>query len=321
MAKKTATPQLDLFLNDVENWGPKSDRASLEHPFFSISKKKDLSIRNYTSPDGKVSVEVTPSVKGMATIYDKDILIYAISVLRAATKGEKQNPKGQADSTELQEQLEFPAETAAPLRTLDPGRMREGVAKEVIPVKSRPINIIAYNLLHAIGRDTSGRAYKDLEEALDRLENTSIKTNIPVGKGYVCTESFRIIDKFRIIREQGTDRMLYIQLILSDWLWTAAVEGESDLLLINREYFNLTSGLERRIYELCRKHCGHQPYWSIGMEKLYKKSGSNSSLREFRRMIRKIVEKNTLPSYVLAYDQEKDQLISRTMAAASLAEV
>lgn len=324
MGKKAPSLQLDLFLNDPENWGPKSDRASLEHPFFSISRKKDLSVRNYVSPDGKTTVQVTPSVNGMATIYDKDILIYAISVLRAAMKLEKQKAAAAAGSSEGgQQELQGELVLAAADFTemTDPSRVKEGVEKGPVPVKSRPINIIAYNLLHAIGRDTSGRAYKDLEDALDRLENTSIKTNIPVGKGYVCTESFRIIDKYKIFRERGSNRMLYIQIILSDWLWTAAVEGESDLLAINRDYFKLGSCLERRLYELCRKHCGHQSIpWRIGMETLHTKSGSNANIREFRRMVRKVIDKNSLPNYVLTYDQQKDQVITRTLASVALAE-
>ena len=55
--------------------------ASMEHPFFSLSKKPELSIRRYENGDRWV--EVVPSVKGLATIYDKDILIYCISQLVA----------------------------------------------------------------------------------------------------------------------------------------------------------------------------------------------------------------------------------------------
>src|SRR5215467_2469888 len=46
--------------------------------------------------------------------------------------------------------------------------------------------------------------------------------------------------------------------------------------------FRLDGGIERRLYELCRKHCGAQPTWSIGLELLYKKSGSREPLRNFQ---------------------------------------
>ena len=53
----------------------------MEHPFFSLSKKPETSIRRYEN--GERWIEVDPSVKGLATIYDKDILIYCISQLIA----------------------------------------------------------------------------------------------------------------------------------------------------------------------------------------------------------------------------------------------
>ncbi len=54
---------------------------SMEHPFFSLSKKPDTNLRRYEN--GDKWLEVVPSVKGLATIYDKDILIYCISQMIA----------------------------------------------------------------------------------------------------------------------------------------------------------------------------------------------------------------------------------------------
>jgi plasmid replication initiation protein len=90
------------------------------------------------------------------------------------------------------------------------------------------------------------------------------------------------------------------------------------LLTINREYFELTGGLERRLYEMSRKHCGLQKQWEISLQKLHKKSGSTSSIREFRRMIREIVNRDALPDYYLIYDAEKDILTVRNRIAAEI---
>ncbi len=49
----------------------------MEHPFYSLSKKPETSVKRYRN--GEHWLEITPSVKGLATIYDKDILIYCIS--------------------------------------------------------------------------------------------------------------------------------------------------------------------------------------------------------------------------------------------------
>ena len=69
--------QHDLFLCDVSDAVLKDDMASMEHPFFSLSKKPETAVRRYEN--GNHWLEIVPSVKGLATIYDNDILVYCIS--------------------------------------------------------------------------------------------------------------------------------------------------------------------------------------------------------------------------------------------------
>ena len=69
----------DFFVCDLFAANPKHDLASLEHPLFSLATRPDRRILNYTHND--VSVTVTPSVRGRATIFDADILIFCISQL------------------------------------------------------------------------------------------------------------------------------------------------------------------------------------------------------------------------------------------------
>src|SRR5579862_3500175 len=71
-------PNHDLFICDVLDAIPKDDMASMEHPIFSLATKADTRILRCEHRN--VVVEITPSVKGLATIYDKDILIYCISI-------------------------------------------------------------------------------------------------------------------------------------------------------------------------------------------------------------------------------------------------
>ena len=72
----------DFFVCDFAGVAPKHDLASMEHPLFSLSTRPDRRILDYLHND--VAVTVTPSVKGRATIFDADILIYCISQLMAA---------------------------------------------------------------------------------------------------------------------------------------------------------------------------------------------------------------------------------------------
>src|SRR3546814_4714124 len=53
--------------------------ASMEHPIFSLATKPDRRVFRYEHNGNKL--EIVPSVKGLATIHDKDILIYCISQL------------------------------------------------------------------------------------------------------------------------------------------------------------------------------------------------------------------------------------------------
>ena len=71
----------DLFICDVFGASPKDDLGTMEHPIFSLSTKPDRRILKYEH--NGTQVEVIPSVKGRATIHDKDILIYCISQLMA----------------------------------------------------------------------------------------------------------------------------------------------------------------------------------------------------------------------------------------------
>lgn len=77
-------PQHDLFICDVGDAVLKDVMPQMEHPFYSLTKKPDTSIRRYEH-NGQW-LEITPSVKGLATIYDKDILIYCISQIMAKLK-------------------------------------------------------------------------------------------------------------------------------------------------------------------------------------------------------------------------------------------
>lgn len=64
----------------------KDDNSSMELPLFSLSKNKDLRIREYSR--GGRFARIIPSVVGAATQFDKDLLIYAVSrIVQAKEEG------------------------------------------------------------------------------------------------------------------------------------------------------------------------------------------------------------------------------------------
>ena len=107
--------------------------------------------------------------------------------------------------------------------------------------------------------------------------------------------------------------MVQVAVTLSDWLYRAVLS--QSVLTLGRDYFRLRKPLERRVYELARKHCGRQAEWRVGMATLAKKSGSASPLRVFRRMIRDMVaERRRAPRESdlvrLLLDAEGDEVLT-----------
>src|SRR3984957_7782328 len=90
----------DLFICDVADGGLKDLIPQMEHPFFSLSKKPDTAIRRYEHNGNWL--EIVPSVKGLATIYDKDILIYCISqIMEKLKRNEKVSQRVKITSYDL----------------------------------------------------------------------------------------------------------------------------------------------------------------------------------------------------------------------------
>ena len=243
----------DFFACDLFDALPKDDMASMEHPLFSLSTKPDLGVLRYAH--NGVAIEVVPSVKGRATIHDKDILIYCTSQLMAA---------------------------------LNAGQ----------PV-AREVHLRAHDLLQATNRETSGDAYRRLREAFERLAGTRITTNLVAGE-FEVTRGFGLIEDWEIVRKTRGGRMVQVRVTLSEWLFSAIMA--KSVLTLNRGYFGLRRPLERRLYELARKHCGRQPEWRISLEVLQKKAGSNSPRRVFRAMLRDVIAQGNIPEYRLALD-------------------
>ena len=174
-------------------------------------------------------------------------------------------------------------------------QMTEGLNRGRDDAKNRTVRFTVYDLLVTTNRDTSGRGYKLLHEAFERLRGTSITTDIRTG-GQRIREGFGIIDRWKIIEKSATDeRMIAVEVMLSDWLYNAVQAYE--VLTIHPDYFRLRKPLARRLYELARKHCGRQAQWKISLELLQAKAGSKSTLREFRRGVRAIEADNSLPEY------------------------
>ncbi|SMO81059.1 Replication initiator protein A [Thalassovita litoralis] len=241
-------PTADFFVCDIFDAAPKDDMGSMEHPMFTLSTRPDRRMLSYEH--NGVGIQVIPSMRGLATIHDKDVLIYCISQLMAA---------------------------------LNAGR-----------TITRKLQFKAYDLLVATNRETSGDGYKRLRDALERLAGTRITTNYETG-GQEVTTGFGLIESWQIVRKTRGGRMISVAVTLSEWLFRAVLS--KSVLTLSRDYFRLRKPLERRVYELARKHCGRQAEWVVSVETLLKKSGSSSPRRVFRKMLRDMIAADVLPDY------------------------
>jgi len=161
----------------------------------------------------------------------------------------------------------------------------------------RTVQFTARDFLISTRRRDHGDDYDRLRNALNRLSGTRISTNIKTG-GKVSrhAEGFGIIDRWRVIDKSGTNgRMIAVEVTLSEWLWNGITAQE--VLTIHPNYFRLRKPLERRLYEIARKHVGRQGIWIIGLEALHRKSGSRSALRNFKVDLKKIIADDSIPEY------------------------
>jgi plasmid replication initiation protein len=167
----------------------------------------------------------------------------------------------------------------------------------------RVVRFTAYDFLISTNRDTSGRAYLRMIEMMGRLSGTRIETNVETA-GLRERAGFGLVDSWRVIEQDGGGRMVAIEVELPGWLFRSVQAMQ--VVTLNRDYFRLRKALDRRTYELARKHCGNQPKWRVGLAILHEKSGSTAPLRNFRGDIKKLAESNELPDYRMEYDDEAD---------------
>lgn len=268
-------PNRDFFIVDIKDANPKDDMASMEHPVFSLSVKPDKRKLKYEAANGRKLV-VIPSGKGLATIMDKDVILYAISKLVA-----------------------------------------ERAAGRAI---TRFVDMTGHEVLTACNWRSNDAGYKRLEDALDRLRGTTIKTNVETGKE-IETRGFGLINSYKMTRlKDGTEdpfgRLSKITIELSAWTFRAVEANE--ILTISRQYFRLRRPLERRLYEIARKHVGNKTEpWLIGIEKLQEKVGSTGDLKKFRFNLRQIIEAGNIPDYGLAL-KDDNVVMQRLVAVTAL---
>ena len=159
----------------------------------------------------------------------------------------------------------------------------------------RKVCFTGYDFLKFTGRNNGGIEYQRLHKSLNRIAFCGIE-HVTKSTQIKRTSGFTLFS-YDMIEEEGK---VFVQLELHPLLLDAIQSNK--VLKLSDEYLNL-SPLERRLYELARKHCGTQKEWVIGIESLHDKIGTTRQLRFFKADFKKVAQANLLPDYRISFNQ------------------
>ena len=105
---------------------------------------------------------------------------------------------------------------------------------------------------------------------------------------------------------------------LNDWTFRALVKDRR-ILAINPAYLDLTGGLERRLYEIARKHVGRQAEWKVSLLLLAKKCATmQRNLRRFKFDLKELAELDRLPDYQMFLINDHSSPVAKSLQAAGM---
>ena len=265
-----ASTQGDFFTPVLYDVGTRDNRGIMDVAVFRLSKKdkRPNSVIRYDLPDG--FVEVSSGPHGMASVWDYDIVLMAISHL---TEAMNRYRAGKGDK---------PSQTFRPH---------------------------IGDILKFCRKENGGNQKDAVVGALLRLSTTYVaieRTNMLRGEMRTTTEGETLIGKTKTISAAKSGKVEYVEIKIADWMYDEITQGvKPDVLTVHPDYFLSESGIGRFVYRLARKAAGKDTaVW--GFKTIYERSGSQGSLKEFNRMLRELIANDDLPEYSLAEEEGKD---------------
>ena len=253
-------PQTDFFVPSIYDVPLKDDVNLMDIAPFRLSKRHQnkAAVIKYHVKDAEI--EISSGAKGMATIYDYDIVLMMISEL---TKRAEEWRKGN---------------TPPPDHYFAPN---------------------VYEILKFCRRPTKGAAYEDVRSALSRLMSTKIEI-VSEKDGMRRADGFNLIDGYTVLSKTKSGRISQVSIGIPNWIYDGVVRDTAPTVLTyNPDYFLLSSGIDKFLYRLARKAAGSTEA-VYNLRNIHRNSGSQSSFKEFSRAMRKRVAQNDLPDYELS---------------------
>lgn len=279
--------QLTFFVPTVYDAPIKDDVNLMDVAPFSLSKRANTGIIRYELKDSLITIE-GGAESGLATVFDYDIFLNMVSHL----------------ADEVQRYRRDDA---------------KGLRPSLPPKTYRPS---ASHILKFCRRSDGGKSYEDLEAALDRLSNTTIKViNLSNGRRRQV-DSRPLITGYSVVSRTGANKIDLIEITIPDWVYLSVVNNERTvpLLTLHEDYFLISSGIGRFIYRLARKAAGQsEAIYSI--REIYKRSGSSQEYRKFSYDLREFVTRTQafpMPDYDLTLQEGKDGPVLRMTRRVSL---
>jgi len=259
--------QPDFFVPALYDVGTKDSRSIMDVAVFRLSKKDRRAgeVIHYTLPDGQVTVSAGPA--GMASVWDYDLVLMAVSHLTEAMN-----------------------------------RYREGKGEK----PGRVFRPHVADVLKFCRRSDGGKQKDDLVQTCIRLNTTHVAVQrtkkAKNGRTVTVSEGEALISRYKVIKSES-DKPEYLEIELADWMFREITEGKNpDVLTVHPDYFLIDPGVGRFVYRLARRAAGKgQAKWAF--QTIYERSGSAGTFKEFCRILRKIIEINDLPEYFLTEEQ------------------
>ncbi|MCK9514243.1 MAG: replication initiator protein A [Pigmentiphaga sp.] len=258
--------QPDFFVPTLYDVGTKDSRSVMDVAVFRLSKRDKRAGEMIRYDLPDGFVEVTAGPYGMASIWDYDLVLMMVSHLTEAMN-----------------------------------RYREGRGEK----PGRTYRPHVSDILKFCRRGDGGKQSDEVENALDRLKGTTIKSvrESPATNGRRAIREVKaegLISDYTVLSHTDTGKVASVEIEAPRWLYKEVTEGKRpDVLTVHPDYFLIDPGIGRFLYRLARRAAGkNEARWLF--RTIYERSGSAGEFKKFCFTVRKLIAANDLPEYDLA---------------------
>jgi len=252
----------------------KGDQQSGQHPLFSLqTKKADMTPRTVKVPHGN-PIKITPSFNGMANVDDKKVLTYIVSQMAAGKKAGHSLAKW--DKSPIDWVMIYTADL--------------------------------YRVITGETGTATASFRATLYKRLQRLKGTQYEVDLQIG-GETFVGNFSFIGDFIMPKRiKGRHGKLFVQVRP----WVVQMVQSWGILTYHPDYYKIETPLKMRIYEIARFFVREKASQEMFLDTLRAKTGSQATLKRFRKQINDLVDEKTglvdLLDYAMQYDSTTDKV-------------